>query len=79
MRQPGGEGDRGGGGEGEGAPSTPSPRKITLPVCIAAKTWPSPRKLAVSTIPVTKVSTSSVRVSPGLTAALMLLAADGLE
>ena len=33
-----------------------------MPVCIAAKTCPSPTKLTASTMPVTKVSSSSVRV-----------------
>src|SRR6266702_5174674 len=37
------------------APPIANPRKTTLPVMLAVKTWPSARKLTASTIPVTAV------------------------
>src|SRR5215470_6068315 len=42
-----------------GAPAAANARKTTLPVMFAVKTWPSPRKLTASIVPLTAVSTRS--------------------
>jgi len=42
-----------------GAPTAANARKATLPVMLAVKTCPSPRKLTASTMPLTAVSTRS--------------------
>ena len=39
-----------------GAPASAKPRKMTLPVMLATKTWPRAMKLTASTRPVTTVS-----------------------
>src|SRR5437899_1085447 len=45
--------------ESPGTPAAAKPRKNTLPVMLAVKMWPSPRKLTASTNPVTPVRTRS--------------------
>ena len=42
------------------APASANPIRATLPVMLAVKTWPSPRKLTASTMPLTTVSVARV-------------------
>ncbi len=44
--------------EKPGAPASPKATRTTFPVMLAVNTWPSPRKLTASTMPLTTVSTA---------------------